>query len=72
MMLNFHAMVESQYHKQVKIIQSDNGIEFPCMKNYFLEQGIVFQCSCVKTPHQNCRVERKHKHILNIERVLRF
>ena len=41
-------------------------------ENYFLEQGIVFQSSCVGTPQQNVRVERKHMHILNIARALHF
>uniref|UniRef100_M1DKM4 Retroelement pol polyprotein n=1 Tax=Solanum tuberosum TaxID=4113 RepID=M1DKM4_SOLTU len=47
MILNFLAMVERQFNKQVKIIRSDNGTKFTCMKTYFLEQGIIFQSSCV-------------------------
>jgi hypothetical protein len=42
------------------------------MKSYFLEQGIIFQTSCTGTPQQNGRVERKHRHILNVARALRF
>lgn len=70
MLRNFFALVERQYHKQVKIMRSDNGTEFTCMKKYFLDHGIVFQTSCTTTPQQNGRVERKHRHILNVARAL--
>jgi len=65
-------MMERQFNKQVKIIRTDNGTEFTCMKNYFLENGIIFQTSCTGTAQQNGRVEHKHQHILNVARALRF
>ena len=69
---NFFAMTERQFGKQVKIVRSDNGTEFFRLKLYFKENGIRFQTSCVGTPQQNGRVERKHRHILNVARALRF
>ena len=42
------------------------------MKRYFLDHGIIFQISYTGTPQQNGRVERKHRHILNVARALRF
>ena len=42
------------------------------LKSFFREHGIIFQTLCVGTPQQNGRVERKHSHILNIARALRF
>jgi hypothetical protein len=68
----FLAMVERQFCTQVKIIRSDNGTEFTCMKQNFRDCGIIHETSCVGTPQQNGRVERKHRHILNVARALRF
>ncbi|XP_050896672.1 uncharacterized protein LOC127103459 [Lathyrus oleraceus] len=72
MLHNFLALVERQFNKQVKIFRSDNWTEFICMRKYFLDHGIIFQTSCTGTPQQNGRVERKHRHILNVARALRF
>lgn len=51
-------------------MRSDNGSEFICLREFFAAQGIIHQTSCVETPQQNGRVERKHRHILNIARAL--
>lgn len=69
---DFLAMVSRQFSKEVKIIRSDNGTEFTSMRKFFSANGIVHQTSCVGTPQQNGRVERKHRHILNIARALMF
>jgi len=69
---NFFALLERQFHKQVKIFRSDNATKFTSMKRYFLDHGIIFQISYTGTPQQNGRVERKHRHILNVARALRF
>ena len=69
---NLITMIERQFSQKVKRIRSDNGTEFTCLTRYFQEQGIIHETSCVNTPQQNGRVERKHRHILNIARALRF
>ena len=69
---NFITYISKQFDKSVKIVRSDNGTEFTCLASKFQEQGIVHQTSCVGTPQQNGRVERKHRHILNIARALLF
>jgi len=71
---NFCHMVNTQFDAKVKIIKSDNGREFTSrpMKNFYSEQGIIHQIICVNTPQQNGRVERKHRHIMNVARALRF
>jgi len=68
----FFSMVERQFNKQVKNIRIDNGTKFASMKNYFLENGIIFQTYCTGTPQKNGRVERKHQYILNVAQALRF
>ena len=56
-------MVELQFNKQVKIEMTDNGTEFTCLKNYFLENSISFQTSYMGIAQQNAQVECKHQHI---------
>lgn len=68
----FCAFVTRQFQKQIKMIRSDNGSEFLCLWKFFAEEGIVHQTSCVETLQQNRRVERKHRHILNVARALLF
>lgn len=52
-------MIERQFGKQVKIVRSDNRMEFSRLKPYFDENGSGFQTSCVGTLQQNGRVEKK-------------
>ena len=56
------------------MIRSDNALEFesaPCTQ-FFADLGIIHQTSCVNRPQQNGRVERKHRNVLEMARVLRF
>lgn len=69
---NFVALINRQFGRELKMVMSDNGTEFVCLSKYFAERGIVHQTSCVGTPQQNGRVERKHRHILNVARSLLF
>jgi transposase InsO family protein len=69
-LISFFALIERQFDKRVKVMRSDNGTEFTCLKNYFCEHGIVFQTSCPGTPQQNGRVERTHRHIFSMLPVL--
>lgn len=68
----FCAMVDRQFDKKVRVIRSDNGYEFICLRPFFEHEGILHQTSCVYTPQQNGHVERKHGHILNVSRSLMF
>lgn len=42
------------------------------LTKYFRDTGIIHHTSCVDTPKQNGRVERKHRHILNVARACLF
>ncbi|KAJ9540324.1 hypothetical protein OSB04_026830 [Centaurea solstitialis] len=70
----FCNMVHTQFGKNVKRIRSDNGVEFQSrqMLDYYTENGILLETSCTDTPQQNGVVERKHRHILEVARALRF
>ncbi|CAL1375794.1 unnamed protein product [Linum trigynum] len=67
----FCVMIHRQFNTAVKAIRSDQGNEFH-MSEFYASNGIEHQTSCVETPEQNARVERKHQHILNVARALRF
>lgn len=68
----FCAMVKTQLNRKVKVLRSDNGQEFLSLKSFYAKKGILHQTTCVDTTQQNGRVERKHRHILNVARALRF
>ncbi|GJW16952.1 cysteine-rich receptor-like protein kinase 8, partial [Tanacetum coccineum] len=71
---SFIKFVATQFDKQVKIVRSDNALEFvksQCGPE-LISQGIVHQTSCVDRSQQNGRVERKHRHILDTARAQRF
>lgn len=74
MIRTFLYMVETQFSTKIKIIRTDNALDFfsSFCKTRFQSLGIVHQSSCPYTPQQNGVVERKHGHILNVARSLRI
>ena len=70
----FLTLVHNQFNKSVKKIRSDNGTEFfnkDC-RTLFESMRIIHESSCPHTPQQNGVVERKHRHILEVARAIRF
>lgn len=71
---NFVALSRTQFLKTIKVFCSNNGTEFTksSVQQFFSDNGILFHSSCSSTPQQNGHVERKHQHILEVARALRF
>ena len=61
---NFITLIENQYHITPKNVRSYNGPKF-LLNSFYASKVIFHHKSCVETPQQNGRVERKHQHILN-------
>ena len=68
----FFSYVFTQFEFCIKTFRSDNGGEFTSLRSFFQDNRVIFQHSCVYTPQQNEVVERKHRHILQVARALKF
>ncbi|KAL0344878.1 UNVERIFIED_CONTAM: Retrovirus-related Pol polyprotein from transposon RE1 [Sesamum radiatum] len=70
----FFKMILTQFESKIQFLRSDNGTEFTntSCHSLFNSLGILHQKSCPHTPQQNGVVERKHRHILEVARALKF
>jgi transposase InsO family protein len=70
----FYNKIFVQFNKHVKILQSDNALEYtqPVVDSFCVDRGIIHQTSCPRTSQQNGVVERKHRHLLDVARTLLF
>ena len=62
--IHFKTLVETQFSKKIKVLQSDWGGEYRSLTSFFQQFGIVHKLSCPHTPEQNGVAERKHRHIV--------
>ncbi|XP_019459907.1 PREDICTED: uncharacterized protein LOC109359665 [Lupinus angustifolius] len=60
----FIKYVNTQFHKTIKVVQSDFGGEFRPFTSLLITLGIVHRLSCPYTHHQHGTIERKHRHIV--------
>ena len=69
-----HFLLEiiSQYATLVKVLRTDNALEFSqkAIEDLCLAHGIVHQTTCPYTSQQNGVAERKHRHLLDMVRTL--
>ncbi|CAM8984340.1 unnamed protein product [Rhodiola kirilowii] len=74
LVIKFFKLIETQYNDKIKTFRSDNGTEFfnDTLAQFFSDRGCIQQSSCPYTPQQNGVVERKHRHLLDVARALRF
>ena len=70
----FNTMIQTQFQTKIQVLKSDNAREYyeASLGDYFENQGIIHQSSCVDTPQQNGVAEKKNRHILEVARSLRF
>lgn len=68
---DFITMVETQFDTKVKSVRTDNGPKF-LLHQFYASKGVIHQTTCVESPQQNGRVERNHRHLLNVGRALLF
>lgn len=71
---HFYSYVQPQFKTSIQKIRSDNGKEFvnSTLSDFFNDKGIIHQTSYPYTPQQNARVERKHRHLLEVARLLQL
>ncbi|GJR52975.1 putative ribonuclease H-like domain-containing protein [Tanacetum coccineum] len=69
---NFIKEVENLVDKKVKIIRSDNGIEFKnkVIDEFCREKGIEREYSVARTPQQNGVAERKNRTLIEAARTM--
>ena len=70
----FFVEIQTQFHVSVQPLRSDNakGYLSESFQSFMLQNGILYQTSCVDTLSQNGVAERKNGHLLKTARTLLF
>lgn len=69
---NFCALVENQQNKTIKVIRTDNGLEFvnQKMRKFLESKGILHQKTVSYSPQQNGVAERANRTVIEKARCL--
>ena len=59
-------MIETQFDTKVRVLQTDWGREFQAFTNTLCKFVILHKVSCLSTSQHNGRVERKHRHVIEV------
>jgi len=67
-------MIHTQFDKKIQVLRSDNGREFvnKSMQEFFKENGLIHQTSCLNTPQENGVAKRKNRKILEMTQAMIF
>ena len=67
-------LIQNQLDTMIKTIKTDNGTKFTSheFSIYLSKKGILHQKTCPYTPKKNGKVERKHRHLLEVAQALMF
>ena len=68
--ITFKRQIENQLNLKIKAMQIDMGGEFKAFEPYLKKKGISQRHSCPYLHEQNCKVERKHRHIVETRLTL--
>jgi len=69
---NFCKLIATQFGSPIKKLRTDMARDYfnHYLYQFFQQEGIAHESSCVDTPQQNGVVERKMRHLLNVARSL--
>ena len=63
---DFQNMVERQFNRQIRAVQTDWGGEYQSLNSFFTHIGISHHVSCPHAYQQNGSAERKHRNIIEV------
>ena len=69
-LIRFKTFAENQTDFKLRAVQTDNAKEFLCFKSFTQLHGIFHRFTCPHTHEQNGSIERKHKHISDMDLTL--